>query len=103
MKDQDPPRPASAVALHYDEVDAPKLTAKAEGRLAEEIIELARRHGVPLYENSELVRLLSTLDLGDEIPEALYLTIAEIIAFAYVIRERFPKDWQPDATPENEP
>ncbi len=103
MTDRDEQQPASAVALHYDEENAPKLTAKAEGRLAEEIIALARKHGVPLYENGELVRLLSTLDLGDEIPEALYLTIAEIIAFAYVVRGRFPTGWQPEPAPDSEP
>lgn len=92
MKDKQPP---SAVALRYDQVTAPKLTAKGEGDLAEQIIALAREHGVPLYENAELTRVLGQMDLGDEIPETLYLAIAEIIAFAYVIQGKFPKDWSP--------
>ncbi len=93
MKKNKPP--ASAVALTYDQASAPRLSAKGEGDLAEQIIALAREHGVPLYENAELTRVLGQMDLGDEIPEILYLTIAEIIAFAYVIQGKFPKDWQP--------
>ena len=93
MKEKKPP--PAAVALSYDQVSAPKLTAKGEGDVAAQIIALAREHGVPLYENAELTRVLGQMDLGDEIPEVLYLAIAEIIAFAYVIQGKFPKDWQP--------
>ncbi len=89
-----PPKPAAAVALHYDQITAPRLSAKGEGELAEQIIALAEEHGIPLYENAELTRVLSLMDLGDEIPELLYQTIAEIIAFAYLIQGRFPKDWK---------
>ncbi len=62
-------------------------------RWREEIIALAREHGVPLLENAELAALLAQLDLGDEIPETLYRCVAQIIAFAYRLRGRFPRDW----------
>ncbi|MNE95213.1 hypothetical protein D3C80_1932700 [compost metagenome] len=45
---------------------------------------------MPIYENAELVRLLARLELGEQIPEALYLTIAEIIAFAWQLRGKVP-------------
>jgi len=80
-----------AIALQYDTVNAPKLTAKGNADLAEEIIRLAEQHGVPLYENSELVNILSKLDLGEEIPEVLYRVIAEIIAFAYHLQGKKPE------------
>lgn len=92
-KDQKPPRPA-AVALHYDQVHAPRVTAKGEDELAAQIIALAREHGVPLYENPELLDLLSRLETGDEIPETLYRVIAEVIAFAYRLRGKFPPGWE---------
>ena len=79
-----------AVALHYDGESAPIVTATGEQDIAEQIIAIAREYGVPLYENPELVSALSTLDLGDSIPEALYLAIAEIIAFAYYIQGKTP-------------
>ena len=79
-----------AVALHYDGENAPKVTAKGYGELAQEIINIAHEHNIPLQENSELVFLLSKLELGDEIPEALYIAIAEIIAFAYYLQGKLP-------------
>ncbi len=84
-----------AVALTYDEVDAPRVSAKGGGDLAQKIFDIAKRHNVPLQENKELVQLLSKIELGDQIPEALYLAVAEVIAFAYYIKGKFPKDWRP--------
>ncbi len=89
-----------AVALDYDGQSAPTVAATGEGDIAAQIIAIAREHGVPLFENPELLALLSTLELGDEIPETLYLCIAQIIAFAYRIQGKVPDGWQaPDDKP----
>jgi len=80
-----------AVALHYDEVSAPRVVAKGTDDIAQKIYEIARRHQVPLQENRELVQLLSKIELGDQIPEVLYLAVAEVIAFAYYLRGKVPK------------
>lgn len=82
--------PRQAIALSYDGAQAPTLTAKGDDELAEAILALAREHEVPIYENAELVRLLARMELGDSIPEALYLTIAEIIAFAWQLKGKVP-------------
>ncbi|QVM89902.1 EscU/YscU/HrcU family type III secretion system export apparatus switch protein [Pseudomonas entomophila] len=82
--------PRQAIALSYDGQQAPTLSAKGDDELAEAILALAREHEVPIYENAELVRLLARLELGEQIPEALYLTIAEIIAFAWQLRGKVP-------------
>ncbi|WP_222937689.1 EscU/YscU/HrcU family type III secretion system export apparatus switch protein [Spartinivicinus ruber] len=84
----------TAVALFYDGETAPKVTAKGSNEIAEEIIAIAMACEVPLYQNKELVHLLAALELGEEIPEALYFTIAEIIAFAYKLQGKYPKGWQ---------
>lgn len=83
-----------AVALKYDGETAPKVSAKGSNELAEQIIALAKKHKVPLSENRELVTLLSTLELGDEIPEMLYLAIAEVIAFAYMLKGKVPEGFE---------
>lgn len=83
-----------AVALKYDGENAPKVTAKGSQEIAEQIIALAREHNIPLSENKELVSLLSTLELGEEIPEMLYLAVAEVIAFAYMLKGKVPKGFQ---------
>lgn len=86
--------PRQAIALTYDGTQAPTLSAKGDDELAEAILALAREHEVPIYENAELVRLLARLELGDQIPEALYLTIAEIIAFAWRLRGKVPAGFE---------
>ena len=54
---------------------------------------------VPIYENAELVKLLARMELGDSIPEELYRTIAEIIAFAWTLKGKFPQGYDPHAAP----
>jgi flagellar biosynthesis protein len=91
--------PRQVVALNYDGQQAPTLTAKGDDALAEAILAIAREYKVPIYENAELVKLLARMELGDSIPEALYLTIAEIIAFAWQLKGKFPVGYDPDAGP----
>ena len=88
--------PSLAVALKYDGKNAPTVTAKGVDEIAEQIIAIAKKFQVPLTENRELVSLLSTLELGEEIPEALYLAVAEIIAFAYMLKGKVPEGFEPD-------
>ena len=83
--------PTTAVALKYDGDEAPTITATGEGSIAEEIIRIAKEANIPLYENTDLVELLSKLELGDHIPEVLYRVIAEIIAFAYYLQGKVPE------------
>jgi len=83
-----------AVALHYDGDNAPSVTAKGHGDIARHIYEIAREHDVPLHEDAELVQLLAQLDLGEEIPRALYVAVAEVIAFAYLVSGKY-KDMMP--------
>ena len=79
-----------AVALRYDGEGAPRVTAKGRGHVAEQILALAREHNVPIQQQPDLVRLLSKVDLGEEIPEALYVAVAEVIAFAFLVSGREP-------------
>jgi len=77
-----------AVTLQYDGKNAPRVTAKGEDEIARAIKEVARQHDIPLYEDRLLAQVLSQIDLGEEIPTALYVTIARVIAFAYLMAER---------------
>lgn len=89
MSEQDSNK--KAVALTYDGERAPFVSASASSELAEEIIRIAREHEVPIYENQQLVETLALMEVGDEIPELLYRTIAEIIAFVYLLKGKAPK------------
>ncbi|MGB0468452.1 MAG: EscU/YscU/HrcU family type III secretion system export apparatus switch protein [Pontibacterium sp.] len=79
---------AKAVALKYNikEQRAPTVSAKGQGVIAEQIIALAEESGVHIHESPELVDLLVRLQPGEEIPEGLYRAIAEVIAFAYSLK-----------------
>lgn len=83
----------SATALKYDGKAAPKIIAKGHGALAEDILAIAKEHGVLIHEDEELNKLLATMELGDSIPKELYLIIAELIAFSYVLQGKFPDEW----------
>jgi flagellar biosynthesis protein len=79
-----------AVALKYDDKKnkAPRVIAKGRGDIAEKIIEVARAHNVPLYEDKNLIQLLETLELETEIPPELYRAVAEVLAFIYRLNGR---------------
>jgi flagellar biosynthesis protein len=83
--------PKMAAAIRYDAAkgDAPRLTAKGGGHVAEKIIELARRHDIPVREDRALVQILSRLDIDRQIPPELYRAVAEILAFVYSANEQY--------------
>ena len=74
-----------AVALKYerDKDSAPRVAAKGKGFLAQQIIELARQNNVEIRQDSDLARLLSTLDIDTPIPVEAYAAVAEILAYVY--------------------
>lgn len=75
----------TAVALRYlrGEDDAPRVVARGQGELAARILDLARRHGIPVRRDGDLAGILSKLDLGEQIPAALYQAVAEVLAYLY--------------------
>jgi len=83
----------SAVALAYDGQKAPQIVAKGHGDLAADMLKVAREHGVLVHEDQELVKVLQRIDLGDSIPKELFVLIAELIAFSYVLQGKFPENW----------
>lgn len=79
-------RRQNAVALAYGKGDkAPKVVARGQGLVAEQIIARAQQAGVFVHESKELVGLLMDVDLDREIPPALYRVIAELLAWLYHI------------------
>ncbi|PIE70200.1 MAG: flagellar biosynthesis protein FlhB [Deltaproteobacteria bacterium] len=74
-----------AVALRYvpGADPAPKVTAKGVGSVAEKIIAIAEKHGVPVKNDPDLVEVLASVDVDKEIPESVYVVVAELLAFIY--------------------
>jgi len=87
------PRTKKAVALRYDQEKeaAPTVIGKGQGLMADKILALAKEHNIPVHENSDLVEILSRLDLQAEIPPETYVVVAEILAFIYRANEAYKK------------
>lgn len=72
-----------AVALRYQEFEpAPKVIAKGQGLVAEEMIALANEHGVFVHDSPELVDLLSQLELDTYVPQTMWFIVAELLIWA---------------------
>jgi flagellar biosynthesis protein len=87
------PRPSAsqrtlAVALHYAGRGAPRVVASGGGLIAGHIIATARAHGVPLDEDAALAGALSRVELGREIPSELYVAVAQVLAFAWMVAKQ---------------
>jgi len=80
-----------AAALRYEQgkQKAPVVVAKGSGIVAENIIEMAKSHGIPLQENPELVQVLMKLEINQEIPAELYQVVAEILAMIYRASQQY--------------
>ncbi len=80
-----PKKIKKAVALKYDKQkhDAPRVVAKGQGQVAENIIELAKKHDIPIKDDPDLIEVLSSLEINEEIPSEIYVAVAELLAFVY--------------------
>ena len=72
-----------AAALRYEGKGAPKVVAAGRGLIAEKILAAAKEAGVPIREDAALAEALSGLELGREVPEELWVAVAEALAWAY--------------------
>jgi flagellar biosynthesis protein FlhB len=79
--------PRHACALRYrgdgGDDEAPELVIKAEGALAARILDEARAYGIPIVRDVPVARALYELEIGVEIPEALYAAVAEVLRTAW--------------------
>jgi flagellar biosynthesis protein len=79
------PRPERGVtaALRYTGTGAPQVIAAGRGEVAARILETAREAGVPVHQDPELADALAQLAIGDEVPEALWTAVAEVLVWAF--------------------
>ena len=78
-----------AVALKYTEGGngAPKVVAKGADEIAAKIREIGKENNIPLLAAPPLARALyKHTELGQQIPEALYAAVAEVLAYVYQLR-----------------
>jgi len=97
MNSKRPKFQKSAVSIKYnaEKDQAPVVSAKGQGTLAERMIELAREHNIPIKEDPDLLQVLSQVDINQEIPPNVYRVVAELLAFVYQLN----KEYQPPGNP----
>ena len=83
MPEREPPPGRQVTALRYEGEGAPKVVASGQGHVAERILAAAQAAGVPVREDPALAAALGALALGHEVPEELWLAVAEVLAWAY--------------------
>lgn len=85
MPESPPPPPRRrATALRYEHGEhAPRVTATGVGLVADRILAAARESGIPVRHDPALAEALSALELGDDVPQALWTAVAETLAWAY--------------------
>lgn len=79
-----------AVSLKYDGDGAPQVTAKGTGHLAQQILDLAKEHNIPIQQDAELTELLSQIEIDQQIPPLLYEAVAKVLLFAYQVTGKQP-------------
>ena len=84
--------PFEAVALEYGQRKTPRVVAKGEADLAHRIIQEAKRQGIYVAEDPQLLALLSKLDVGEEITQDMYTAVAVILSWVYWLKGIQPGD-----------
>lgn len=70
-----------AVALRYPEnTEAPFVVATGKGKLAERLLDIARKNNVPVVEDEFAANILSVQEIGTAIPEETWEIVARIFA-----------------------
>lgn len=81
-----------AAAISYTaDMKAPKVVAKGQGEVAENILEEGKAHNIPVYEDKELATLLTQVELGEQIPPELYDLVAKIMVFVGDVDELYAR------------
>jgi|TARA_R110001583_G_scaffold32107_7_gene110038 flagellar biosynthesis protein len=78
-----------AVALRYlqGRDNAPVLTAKGQGSVAEQILQVAFARGIKVRKDSDLAEILMAVDIESEIPLEAFAAVAEILNYIYRINQ----------------
>src|ERR1700758_5693294 len=81
-----------ATALRYEQGRrAPEVVATGAGLVADRILAAAREAGIPVRHDPALTEALAALELGAEVPEAMWKAVAETLAWAYRLGPPAPR------------
>lgn len=68
------------------------MVATGEGFIAEQIVRIALDNGITVHKDSDLVEILSKLDIDALIPVEAFAAVAEILSYIYRTQGRDPSN-----------
>ena len=77
-----------ATALRYEGTGAPKVVATGEGLVADRILEHARAASAGSSRTGTPAAALASMSLGRDVPEELWMVVAEVLVWAYELEGR---------------
>lgn len=89
MRENDRVKKAVALTYTQGQEGAPRVVASGSGPLADKILQLAKENHVPVQRDPPLLKALSRLAPGTEIPSELYFVVAELLVFIYNLDEKY--------------
>ena len=80
-----------AIALCCDPEDdlQPKVSATAKGYMAEQLMSLARCHGVPIEKSPPLAEGMVGLKVGQTVPEEFFPLLAALMSHVESVQNKF--------------
>lgn len=92
------PAPEKAATLQYKGKKTPIVSAIGVSEQARAMLDIAKQYNIPVYQDEELINLLTQLDVGAEIPAELFEWVATVLAFAFFARNEVPDGFSPSDT-----
>lgn len=78
----------NAAALLYNREihNAPIVVSKGNNDLAKRMVDIARKHKVPVISDEDTAKHLMQLEIGEEIPYSLYEAVSIILKYIYKLK-----------------
>ena len=83
---------ATAIGYEPGEDTAPVVLASGRGKIAEQILLIAREKNIPIHEDEILANTLAKININDVIPPELYTVVAQVFAYIYRVRKHISRN-----------
>ncbi|MEI0446300.1 EscU/YscU/HrcU family type III secretion system export apparatus switch protein [Brachyspira intermedia] len=85
-KDDKDIKNAAALLYNREVHNAPIVISKGNNYLAKRMVDIARKHKVPVISDKNTAKHLMQLEIGEEIPYSLYEAVSIILKYIYKLK-----------------
>lgn len=83
-------RVKKGAAIGYEGKNSvPRVLSVARGLLVNNLLRIAEKYGITVYQDPDLAETLCEMKAGDEIPEELWMAAARVLAYCYKVNDEF--------------